>query len=120
MFAAISMVRNEADIIEAFVRHTLTFADHLFIYDHNSTDNTKKILDCLISEGLSVSLVPLTNTIGYEQAEITTMLMKTAFAHGYSLVIPIDADEFLMPDNESDDLHALLSQLPTNNFYYLR
>lgn len=120
MFAAISMVRNEADIIEAFVRHTLTFADHLFIYDHNSTDNTPKILDCLIAEGLSVSLVPLTNTIGYEQAEITTMLMKTAFEHGYSLVIPLDADEFLMPDNESDELRTLLSQLPTNNFYYLK
>ncbi|MBO6204822.1 MAG: glycosyltransferase family 2 protein [Selenomonas sp.] len=120
MFAAISMVRNEADIIEAFVRHTLTFADHLFIYDHNSTDNTPKILDCLIAEGLSVSLVPLTNTIGYEQAEITTMLMKTAFEQGYSLVIPIDADEFLMPDNESDDLRTLLNQLSTDNFYYLK
>lgn len=120
MFAAISMVRNEADIIEAFVRHTLTFADHLFIYDHNSTDNTPKILDCLIAEGLSVSLVPLTNTIGYEQAEITTILMRTAFEQGYSLVIPIDADEFLMPNNESDDLRMLLNDLPTDNFYYLK
>ena len=119
MIAAISMVRNEADIIEAFVRHTLSFADHLFICDHNSTDNTPKILDCLIAEGLPVSVVPLPDIIGYEQAEITTVLMQAAFEMDFSLVIPIDADEFLLPDADSIKLRPLLEELPTNNYYFL-
>lgn len=119
MIAVISMVRNEADIIESFVRHTITFADRLFICDHNSTDNTPQILDGLISEGLPVIVVPLPNVIGYEQAEITTMLMEAAFEQGASLVIPIDADEFLLPDKDSIGLRALLDNLSTDNYYGL-
>lgn len=119
MIAAISMVRNEADIIESFVRHTLSFADHLFICDHNSTDNTPQILDCLIAEGLPVSVVPLPDIIGYEQAEITTMLMQAAFEMDFSLVIPIDADEFLLPDADSIKLRPFLEELPTDYYYYL-
>lgn len=119
MIAAISMVRNEADIIESFVRHTLTFADHLFICDHNSTDNTPKILNCLIAEGLPISVVPLPDIIGYEQAEITTTLMKAAFELNYALVIPVDADEFLLPDTDAVDVRAYLEGLSTDNQYYL-
>lgn len=118
--AAISMVRNEADIIEAFVRHTLSFADHLFIFDHNSTDNTRKILTALIDEGLPLSLEKLPVPIGYEQSKITTMLMTIAFQQGYTLVIPLDADEFLLPDTGSPDLHSFLIKLPNDNCYYLQ
>ena len=120
MIAAISMVRNEADIIEAFVRHTLSFADHLFIYDHNSTDNTRKILTALIDEGLSLSLEKIPYNIGFEQAMISTMLMTIAFQQGYTLVIPLDADEFLLPDTGSPDLYSLLKNVSTDKYYYLQ
>ncbi|MCI6101295.1 MAG: glycosyltransferase family 2 protein [Selenomonas sp.] len=49
---AISMVKNEMDIIESFVRHTLGFADLLIIADHKSTDRTREILEALRTEGL--------------------------------------------------------------------
>ena len=117
--AAISMVRNEADIIESFVRHTLSFSDHLFIFDHNSNDNTKKIIDLLIAEGLPISLFSLQHIIGHEQSVIMTELMRIAFEKGYSLVIPLDADEFLLPDEKNADIRALLSKLPINNQYLL-
>ena len=99
MIAAISMVRNEADIIESFVRHTLTFADRLFIGDHNSTDNTVKIIERLKSEGLPISVINLPDIIGHEQAEITTMLMEAAFevtTDGYTVNWPEGQD--ICPD----------------------
>ena len=46
----VSMVRNEADIIESFVRHNLQFADRLYIVNHRSSDATKDILQQLLQE----------------------------------------------------------------------
>lgn len=40
----LSMVRNESDVIETFIRHNLTLLDELHIVDHNSSDNTREIL----------------------------------------------------------------------------
>ena len=54
--ASISMVKNEADIIESFVRHTLRFVDVMYIIDHLSTDNTWIILNNLQAEGLPLIL----------------------------------------------------------------
>jgi len=44
---AVSIVKNEADIIEPFVRHTLAWVDHHLVFDHDSTDGTREILGAL-------------------------------------------------------------------------
>ena len=49
---AISTVRDEEDIIEAFVRHMLAFAERLIILDNGSTDSTPDILRAMQDEGL--------------------------------------------------------------------
>ena len=38
------MVRNEADILEAFVRHNLTVLDRMLVVDHGSMDGTAEML----------------------------------------------------------------------------
>ena len=43
----VAMVRNEAELVEAFVRHNLTLLDGMLIVDHNSTDSTSSILASL-------------------------------------------------------------------------
>ena len=48
----VAMVRNEADVIEAFVRHNLCVLDGLAIVDHGSFDGTAEILANLRREGL--------------------------------------------------------------------
>jgi hypothetical protein len=53
----VSMVRNEADVIEAFVRHNLGVLDGLAIVDHGSFDGTAQILAELQREGLSLRIV---------------------------------------------------------------
>ena len=52
----VAMVRNEADIVEAFVRHNLTQVDALTVVDHGSTDGTSEILAALVAEGLPLAL----------------------------------------------------------------
>ena len=46
----LSMVRNESDIIETFIRHNLTLLNELHVVDHNSSDNTREILTLLKQE----------------------------------------------------------------------
>ena len=46
---AVGTVRNEEDIIESFVRHTLHFVDELRLIDHLSTDRTPAILAALLA-----------------------------------------------------------------------
>ena len=41
---AVSKVLDEADIIEAFVRHTAAFVSHQIILDNGSCDGTVEIL----------------------------------------------------------------------------
>lgn len=40
----VSMVKNEEDIIEAFVRYNLRFLDHILVVDNGSSDSTLLIL----------------------------------------------------------------------------
>ena len=51
---SISMVRNENDVIESFVRHNLALMDEMHIIDHGSSDGTREILIQLKEEGLPV------------------------------------------------------------------
>ena len=53
---SITMVKNEADIVESFVRHTLSFSDAMLVMDHRSTDATGRILAALKAEGLPLQV----------------------------------------------------------------
>lgn len=119
--AVISMVRNESDIIESFVRHAASFADKLYIVDHASTDGTYDILQQLAAEGLPLSLQQFTES-EQAQAEVMTKLMEQAFAAGADFVLPLDADEFLLPDGGQDMdwcREALLSVCRPADIYQL-
>jgi len=93
---AVSMVRNERDIIESFVRHNAAFVDAHLILDQGSTDGTVDILRALADEGFDV-VVGTDPRPGYYQAERTTPLMRRAVGEfDADWVIPIDADEFIV------------------------
>ena len=66
---AISMVKNEADIIECFVRHTLTFADAMIVAEQESFDDTGRILEKLAAEGLPLTVRRIHRT-GHIQEEV--------------------------------------------------
>ena len=78
-FTILSIVKNEADIIESFVRHNLQFADELFILDNGSDDHTFLILQKLQEEGLPIHLSQ-DATLGYQQQQLAAGLLASAQA----------------------------------------
>jgi len=109
----VSMVRNESDIVEAFVRHNLTVLDGLVVVDHGSADATLDILGALCRERLPLVLMR-NEAVGYLQPAIMTQVVRHALATtGADFVFPLDADEFLrVPSREA--LERALAALPSN------
>jgi hypothetical protein len=91
----ISMVRNEADILELFIRHNLAYLDHMLVLDHGSTDETAPLLRALAAEGMPLTLLSHKG-LAFDQARITTDMLQIAFQKfGADSVFPLDADEFI-------------------------
>ena len=115
---AVSLVADSADIIESFVRHTLTYADEMLVVDHAAADGTGEVLRALQEEGLPLCIER------YEAAELChdetmTDLMHRAFdEHGADIVVPVDADEFLVTEDAAKPCRAVLSRLRTNMTFY--
>ena len=92
----VAVVKNEADVIEASVRHNLALLDHLVVLEHGSTDSTGDILLKLKHEGLPLTLVDGSG-VAFNQATMTTGLMRRALAmHHGDVGFALDADEFLV------------------------
>lgn len=117
---AISMVKNEADIIESFVRYHLNIFDGLVILDNGSTDNTVNILERLTAEGIPLHVVR-DSTMEYDQSDKTTNLMYRTFEQfDPDIVVPLDADEFLIAAHDGEHPRTILNGLDLNKVYYLR
>ena len=111
---SISMVKNEADIIESFVRFSLAFVDIMVILDNGSTDNTLNILQKIKAEGAAVDLVSCPSTGHDKELFMNELLAYTLQQYDPDFIIPLDADEFLSaPDNPRN----ILSQLPQDKVY---
>ena len=92
----VGMVRNEADIIELFVRWQLRFADHVLLLDHASSDATSEILSALCSEGLPLC-VERSERAEMDQSQATSALVRRAVQElDPDWVLPFDADELLV------------------------
>lgn len=96
---AVSIVKNEADVIEAFVRHTRAWVDHHLVFDHDSTDGTREILGALAREDASLTLYTDAALGNLQQARSNHLTRLAASQHGADWVLPLDADEFIVaPD----------------------
>jgi len=107
----VTMVRNEADVIEAFVRHNLRVLDGLAIVDHGSIDGTSDILARLQAEGLPLhvrrDLEP-----AYRQSATMSALAREALARDAAdFVFALDADEFLKLPSRAT-LERALAEVP--------
>jgi SAM-dependent methyltransferase len=112
---ALSMVKNEQDIIEPFVRHTSLFVDHHVILDNGSVDETRRILSDLMRE-IDGVIVTTCSEFGYSQSERMTRLLRscqTAFFADY--VIFLDADEFISSETRAE-FEAILIGIPAGGF----
>ena len=108
--AAVTTVRNECDIIEAFVRHNAAFFDRLYILDHRSTDTTPKILRELADEGLPLALSHDDEAVFYQGPKMTQLVKRTLEDRHWDFVLPLDGDEFIHSPNRAA-LEAALSSV---------
>ncbi len=94
---AVSCVKDVLDIVEAFVRHTLTFVERLVVLDNGSTDGTLAILKALRQEGLPLDVVEDPSSGQYQAKRMTRLMRERALAiHRADWVLMLDADEFVM------------------------
>jgi hypothetical protein len=87
MVFAVSMVKDEADIVAATVGHMLTQVDRVIVADNGSTDGTRDIL-----ADLDVIVID-DPEVGYYQSRKMTALAEDAREMGAEWVVPFDADE---------------------------
>ena len=93
--AGIVMIKNEADIVEAFVRHNISYLDVLIVLENGSTDGSRDILLALRREGLPLVLYddPI---FGYFQSEkMSHIYRNTVIEVMPDYVFLLDADEFI-------------------------
>ncbi len=107
----IAMARDEADVVEAFVRHNLSVLDGLAIGDHGSLDGTTEILAKLQAEGLPLRVVQIREAAFFQSRRVTELARETFSAEKADFVFALDADEFLkVPSRRT--LESALSAVP--------
>ena len=107
----IAVVKNECDIIEAFVRYNLRVLDGLTIIDHASSDNTVAILRRLADEGLPAAVIEHDGAMQTQAQCMNRLLGLIRGTLSPRFVLPLDADEFLRVAGRSS-LLATLSNCP--------
>ena len=104
------LARDEADIVDACVRHHLALGlDHVIATDHRSEDGTTDILESYRRDG-TLTLLREPGEILEQAAWVTRMARLAATEHGADWVVNCDADEFWWP--RSGTVHELLGAVP--------
>jgi hypothetical protein len=107
----VAMVRDEADVVEAFVRHNLGVLDGLAIGDHGSVDGTSEILAKLQGEGLPLRVVPIADAAFFQSRRVTELARETLANDKADFVFALDADEFLKVPSRAT-LESALAAVP--------
>lgn len=112
-----TMVNNESEIIESFVRYNYNFLDEMFFVDNGCTDNTVAILRKLMEEGYRIKIYD-ESLETYNQFRLDNKyLSKIIPENNPDIIIPLDADEFLICENENP--RDALEKLTLDRIYYV-
>ena len=98
-----TMVKNEADIVEYFVRYTANFASTLVFIDNGCFDGTIDILNKLKKEGFNIRIYNESD-VYYEQFRIENKYLHVLANEDFDYIIPLDIDEFLAGDGNLLDI----------------
>jgi Glycosyl transferase family 2 len=100
VIAGICHVKDEIDIVELVVRHTLAEGlDRLFFTDHMSTDGTWELLQEMALT-MPIDLGRNEDPVFHQAAQMN-MLAEIAMGAGADWIVPFDADEFFYANNET-------------------
>jgi glycosyltransferase involved in cell wall biosynthesis len=108
------MVRDEADIVPAWLDyHVAQGVDVFVITDNGSLDGTAELLEAFAArDDVVVDLRHDPVHRKQQGAVVTGMARDAAAKHGADWVVNADADEFLIPKDRSLTLRQVFAQLP--------
>ncbi len=90
---AVTLVKDEQDIIEQTVSHMLTQVDEVIVADNDSSDETWDILVGLPEYRDRLILQPDSDPAYYQSRKMTALAAQAA-KRGADWVVPFDADEY--------------------------
>lgn len=91
---AVTVVRDEVDVIGATIEHLLRQGiDHVIVADSGSVDGTVDLLTDMSAREPRLHLA-LDDQRAHHQSEKITWLAHVAWRHGADWVVPFDADEW--------------------------
>jgi len=106
---AVSVVRDEADIVELVIDHLLEQGvDGILIADNGSVDGTRELLERRALRDPRVH-VAIDAEPGHHQSEKITWLAHHAWRAGADWVVPFDGDEFMFAEGQSLAAHLRAS-----------
>lgn len=114
----ISMIKNEADIIESFLRYCFTFADEILITDHDSTDKSLEIIEAVAAEGMPITIWNYYDSAFIQGECMTRMMRYAAEKLEADVIVPLDADEFIVSKN-ANAVKTIISVMKTNEIWQL-
>lgn len=91
---AVTMVRDEDDIIEHTVAHMLQQVDAVIVADNLSTDGTRAILDRLAVDWPHILIVDDYDPAYRQSEKMTALAHRARSEFGADWVVPFDADEW--------------------------
>jgi hypothetical protein len=116
--AAVSVVKDECDIIELFIRLNAPFLDHHYIVDDGSSDTTVQILNLLKAEGYPLSIRSDFAPEQRQRFQSTEAIKEAIKTRYYDWWINLDADEFILGDRAT--LEGDLAKTPSEHCASIR
>ena len=115
---SITMLKNEEDIVESFIRYNLNILDEMIILDNFSTDNTLNILKSLKREGLPIHIIKDEDESFNQDIKLTKILYQAFDDFNADIVCVLDADEFITSDNSNP--RKILESIDCNKYYQVK
>lgn len=103
----IAQIRDEIDIIEAWLQHVDALFDYVFLIDHQSIDGTEDFLKQAVAQRSDWDYFFL-ETKTKLQAGAATLIMHEAFLKELDYLFFLDGDEFIQVSSRAE-LEAMLN-----------
>jgi hypothetical protein len=114
--AIVSMIKNECDIIELFLKINFRIADYIYIIDHQSNDGTTQLIQEFQRENPNLHIIDWADNEFRQAAAISYVAQHIAKLEIVDYILPLDADEFISFSDNLYVLDYLENSLSKNDF----